>query len=318
MPHGTIGLHVQERDAAAALAAIERCERAGVPAVWLTTGGLSPDGLAIFAAAAARTERILLGTSIVPILTRHPLVMLQQVEAIAQLAPGRFRLGIGASHKPSVEATYGIPFTKPLAHLREYIAVLRAAIDTGVVDFDGEHYHAHGRLPAPLAQPAPIMASALRHNAFRLCGEVADGAITWVCPLAHIQKVGLPAVRDGAAAAGRPAPPIVAHVPFCLSEDAAAVRAAARQQLAVYPRLPYYSRMLVDSGYPEAAAGEWSDAMIDAVVAHGDEAAVAATLKSYIAAGVGEIIAAPIVLGDDRRAAIDRCTRFIAELGKSG
>ena len=284
----------------------------------MTTSGLAPDALGIFAAAAARTQTILLGTAIAPIFPRHPLAMVQQVTPIAQLAPGRLMLGIGPSHKPSVEGTYGIPFEKPLGHLREYIAVLRQLLTTGEVDFDGAFYHAHGRLPTPLAQPPAIMASALREHAFRLCGEIADGAITWICPLSHIERVGLPAVRAGAERAGRTPPPIVAHVPIVLTTDADAARAVARQQLAVYPRLPYYRRMLIDAGYPEAERSEWSDAMIDAVVAYGDEETVARRLRAFFAAGVGAIIAAPFPAGEDRDAERGRAYDFLGALAKAG
>ncbi len=312
--NGTIGLHVQERDAAATVEAIARYEQMGVPAAWLTTGGMGADGLTIFAAAAARTQRILLGTCIIPILPRHPIVVVQQTAAIASLAPGRFRLGLGPSHKPAVEAMFGTPFEKPLGHLREYLRIVKAALNEGGVDFDGEFYHAHGRMAGPLAQPVPVMASALRVNAFRLCGELADGAITWICPLSYVRDVALPALRQGAAAAARQAPPLVAHVPICVSEDKAAVYAAARQQLAGYPRLPYYATMLRDAGYEEALRGEWSDAMIDEVVAHGDEAAVGARLHQFIEAGAGEVIATVIPVGDDRRASVDRAARLLASL----
>ncbi len=314
MPNGTIGIHVQEPDPVSVLVAIRRYEAAGVPAAWLTTGGVGPDALTLFAAAAVQTERILLGSCIVPILPRHPLAMVQQVSVIAVLAPGRFRLGVGPSHKPSVEGTFGLEFTAPLGHLREYLRILQMMLGEGAVDVDGRYYHAHGRLPAPINPPVPVMASALRSRAFRLCGELADGAITWVCPLSHIRDTALPALREGAVAAGRPPPPLVAHVPFCLSTDAAAVREAVRRQLAVYPRLPYYSQMLIDAGFPEAADGAWSDAMIDAVVPHGTEQQVAERLREYLEAGASEIIAAPIVIGE-RQQALASAAAFIAKVG---
>jgi F420-dependent oxidoreductase-like protein len=314
MAEGTIGISVQEPNPPAALAAIRRYEQAGVPAAWLTTGGIGPDGLTIFAAAAAQTERILLGTCIVPTYPRHPLVTVQQVSVIAALAPGRFRLGLGPSHKPAVEGTYGFEFKAPLGHLREYIRIVKDTLGTGAVDFDGRFYHAHGRAPSPAAD-VPVMASALRTTAFRLCGEIADGAITWVCPMPYVRDVALPALLEGAAAAGRPAPPMIAHAPFCLSDDADAARAAARQQLAVYPRLPYYAQMMVDAGLPEAAKGEWSDAMVDVIVAHGDEERVAAQLRGFLQAGASELIAAPIVVGD-REQALARAAAFLAELAK--
>ncbi len=316
MSTGTIGIAVQEPDAASALAAIERYDAAGVQAAWLTTGGVGPDALTTFAAAAVRTERILLGTAITPLYPRHPLVVVQQVSVLASLAPGRFRLGVGPSHKPGVEATFGIPFQAPLGHLREYLTVLRSALHDGAPDFDGRFYQAHGRLPSPLAVPVPVMASALRPNAFRLCGELADGAITWLCPLPYVRDVALPALREGSVRAGRETPSLVAHVPFCLSTEPGEVLAAARQQLANYPRLPYYAQMMVDSGLADAAQGEWTGEMMNAIVVHGDEQTVARRLRAFIDTGATEIIAAPVIVGERRRA-LDRATEFLAGMAKS-
>src|SRR5205823_6094595 len=116
--------------------------------------------------------------------------------------------------------------------------------------------------------------------------------------------------------AGRQAPPLVAHAPFCLSTDAAAVREAARQQLAGYPRLPYYAQMMIDAGLPSAVEGKWTDDMVDAIVVHGDEQTVSRGLKAYLDAGAGEIIAAPIVIGD-RQAALQRAGEFLGTLARS-
>src|SRR5262245_8142686 len=93
-----IGVAVSGRKAPDILGQIEQCDHAWIPAVWMTTGGARPDSLTIFAAAAGRTQQMKLGTSIVPTFPRHPLVVVQQVQVIAQLALGRFRLGVGPSH----------------------------------------------------------------------------------------------------------------------------------------------------------------------------------------------------------------------------
>ena len=77
MADTVIGLHVVGRAAAEILDVIVGAEVRGVPAVWLTTGGTAPDGLTVLAAAAVRTERVLMGTAITPTFPRHPLVMVQ-------------------------------------------------------------------------------------------------------------------------------------------------------------------------------------------------------------------------------------------------
>ncbi|MDP8923171.1 MAG: LLM class flavin-dependent oxidoreductase [Chloroflexota bacterium] len=108
------GLVIRRPDPAATLAAIARAEEVGVPAVWSTVGGTNPDAVTLFAAAAARTTRIGLGTAIVPTYPRHPIVLASQALVLAALAPGRLRLGIGPSHRPTIEGMFGLPMGKPL------------------------------------------------------------------------------------------------------------------------------------------------------------------------------------------------------------
>ena len=246
---------------------ILRAEELGIPAAWMTTGGARPDSITVFAATAALTQNIKLGSSIVPTYPRHPLVMAQQAQIVAQLAPGRFRLGVGPSHRPTIEAM-GLPFNAPLAHLREYLQILKAILQNGRVDFDGQHYTAHDSIPQPL--DIEIMGSALRRGSFELCGAESDGAISWICPPQYLQDVALPALQAGARQAGRQTPPLIAHAPVCVHENPDETRAAVRQQI-MNPRLPYYQKMLVEAGYPEAVQGVWSDAMIDGAVIWGDE-----------------------------------------------
>jgi F420-dependent oxidoreductase-like protein len=315
---GTIGLAAMRPTVPATLALIEQAESLGIPAVWLTNGANGPDALTLFAAAAARTERILLGTSIVPTWPRHPMIMAHQVQVISALAPGRFRLGIGPSHGEGIESTFGIPYARPLTHLREYISVLRQLAETGRVELDGDFIRAHGQMSAHIPMQVPVMASALQRRSFAFCGEEADGAITWICPLTYMKEVALPALREGAAKAGRPVPPLIAHAPVVVHENAEEVRAAAREQLAGYPRRPFYQRMLQAAGFPESLEARWTDEMIDAVVLHGDEETVAKRIEAHWSAGISEIIAQPYAAGSDREGSFDRTVRFLASLATAG
>ena len=308
-----IGVAVSGNNADEVLARIERSERAGIPAAWMTTGGAQLDSITVMAAAAGRTQKIKFGTSIVPTFPRHPLVMVQQTQVVAQLAPGRFRLGVGPSHRPTMRAM-GIQMPNPLGHLREYVRILKALLQTGKVDFDGEFYQAHETIFEPL--DVPVMASALQRRSFELCGAEADGAISWICPPAYLRDVALPAMAEGAKQAGRPVPPLIAHAPVCVHENAAEVRAAVQQQL-TNPRLPYYQRMLIDAGFPEASQGVWSDAMVDEVVFWGDETKVAERIKGMFSLGASEVLVSPIGAGQDQAESVHRTTRLLAELAKN-
>src|SRR5262245_12862693 len=113
---GTLfGAHVPITTVPETVRIVQRAERLGVPSVWLTSGGFGPDSLTTLAVVGAQTERILLGTSIVVAYSRHPLAMAQQSLAIRDVAGGRFRLGIGIGHRPTIETAYGLAFDRPAA-----------------------------------------------------------------------------------------------------------------------------------------------------------------------------------------------------------
>jgi F420-dependent oxidoreductase-like protein len=290
-------------------AKIQRAEELGIHAAWMTTGGASLDSLTCFAASAAGTSSIKLGTSIVPTYPRHPLVAVQQAQVVAQLAPGRLRLGVGPSHRPLMESM-GINFHAPLAHLREYLQILKALLQTGLVDFDGEHYSAHASIAGPL--DVQVMGSALQKGSFELCGAEADGAISWVCPATYLRDVALPAMKKGADQAGRLVPPLIAHVPICVHDNLEEVRTAMRAQFG-HPGLPFYQNMLIAAGYPEAREGKWSDAMIEGVAILGDEETAAQKIQELLAMGATEVLASPITAGSDPAASLERTTKLLAQ-----
>ena len=314
MSTGRIGLlaggtNVPGPPAPEILAEIEKAEGMGIPAAWVVTGGASLDALTLFAGAALRTQRILLGTAIVTTFSRHPVTMAQQVQVLAQLAPGRFRLGIGPGHRPVMEGTYGANFRVPLGHLREYVRVLKALLHKGSVDHAGRYYKAHGRIVSPV--DVPVMASALQPGSFELCGEEADGAISWACPGEYLRDVALPAMVVGAEKAGRPTPPLIAGVPVCVHDSPEEVRVAARAHL-THPRLHFYQRMFAAAGFPEASNGTWSDAMVDASVLWGNEEQVTEKLEGLFSLGVAEVLACIVPAGTDQNASQERTLQLLA------
>ena len=291
----TIGVHLSARDAAGMLERIQQADAARLDMVWSTVGGAAPDPFVVFGRAAGETT-IGFGTSIVPTFPRHPLVMAASALALEQLAPGRLRLGIGPSHRPIMEGMFGLDFTRPLAHLREYVGVLRALLHEGAVDVQGEMLSAHARLAAPA--PVPILVAALRPRAFRLAGELTDGAISWMAPLPYLRDTAAPALADGASAAGRERPPLVAHVPIVVSQDRDAVRAAAAKGFGNYQRMSFYQQMMLDAGLEDARGEVFTDAMADAIVISGDENAVAERVRGLPGFAVDELLADVVDTGE--------------------
>ncbi|MDA1003262.1 MAG: LLM class flavin-dependent oxidoreductase [Chloroflexi bacterium] len=310
MSGATVGVSIQALSATDLVTQVQQAEAAGISSAWSTIGGAGgADPLVAFAAALTATRSITLGTAIIPTWPRHPIALAQQALALEQLAPGRFRLGIGPSHEIAMAPGYGVRWEAPLQNLREYLIVLRALLYEGQVDFDGRHVVAHTRLREPA--PLPLMASALRPKSYETCGELADGAISWMTPRPYLLNEALPAIRRGAERAGRPAPPLIAHVPVAVNTDREAVHALAQRQLGNYARVPFYVQMFEAAGFASVADG-YPPALLDSLVVHGDEDEVAERLAGFLRDGVGEVLAAPIIDPDDREASIARAFRAIA------
>lgn len=282
------------------LAAVQQAEQRGIDQVWTTVGGASADPVTAYAAAAATTERIKLGTAIVPAYPIHPIALASQAIALEGLAPGRIRLGIGTSHRPTIEDRFGIPMTKPLSFLREYLTILRGILWDGGSEFQGEFLRANIALPDGSPAPkTPVPISALRENAFALAGELADGAITWLAPISHILTVGIPAMERGAVKAGRTLrPPVIAHVPVAVSTDRAAAREAFRSQFPYYSKLPFYANMFADAGFPVTPSGDMTDDLVDELAVSGSATEIREKLLALHDQGIDELIISPVAVHD--------------------
>ena len=296
-----IGVAIEARETAAAITAIAEAEAAGVEQIWMTQSPQTLDTLTLFAAVATRTAHIRMGTSIVPTYPRHPLILAQQALTVSDIAPERLRLGVGPSHRPVIEGVYGLQHTAPLAHLSEYVAVLRAAMGEGRVDYHGNYFNVNVTLPRTTRAPVPLLISALREGAFRLAGEISDGAISWLCPVPYLMDKALPALRAGAQASKRAAPPLVAHVLVALSEDEHAAQDAARKRIQYYTALPFYARMFADAGLPVAPDGSGLDALVRSLVIHGNEATVAQQLTELLVKGLDELLVLLVPVQDAAR-----------------
>jgi len=306
-----IGLSIIATDAADAVDRIVEAEHVGLRQVWLSQGGSGgTDTLTIAAIAAARTTQIRLGTAIVPTYPRHPIVMAQQALAIHDLAPGRLRLGIGPSHRPIMEDSYGLEMTSPLSYLREYVTVLRGLLGEGHIDYHGTFFQVRA---TSRTAPIPLLVSALGQKAFHLAGVIADGALSWVCPVAYLLKVALPSLQAGAMARSRSAPPLVAHVVVALSTDEAAVQTQARHFLLRYAQLPFYAHMFQEAGLPVAADGSGLDALAQTLVIWGDAATLRGRLTELLADGLDELMVHPLPL-TNRSEAREQLLQVLAAL----
>ncbi len=272
--------------------------------MWVTHG-LGRDSFVVLAAYAAATTRVGLGNGVVPIYPRHPVAMAQAASTLNEASRGRFRLGIGVSHKSAMEAMLGLSLVEPLAVMREYVAVLRGALGAGS-EFAGRHYRVRWSLALPKRPPAPpIYLAALSAKMCELAGEVADGAVLWLCPPAYVRDVAVPAIERGRRRAGKPLAgfDIVAAVPLAVTDGRAAAMMAFRAELKRYVEQPFYRTMMQAAGLGEPVAafdrtGEVPETLAEALGGIGDAGAARAYVEAYRKAGVTLPAVRPITFPD--------------------
>ncbi len=299
-------------DPATTLTIMSEVEDTGVLHIWLPYGApWSPDLFIILAAAATRTTRVTLGTSIIPISTRHPVLLAGQALSVSSLAPQRLRLGIGTGTPELAKWVYGVEMGSPLAYLREYLQVLQPLLRQGEVHHHGHFFTTEVSLSA--RAQVPVFISALGPRAFRLAGEIADGALTYLCPIPYLLNTALPALSEGAAAAGRPRPPLVAYVPVVLTQDRATALQVGRQAVAFMTTLKYYRNMFAAAGFSLQEIDGVSDTLVESLLVFGDEDQVKDRLLELLAAGVDELAVDSLTVSDAAEERM-RLARLIGQL----
>src|SRR5262245_10912374 len=234
----------------------ERVEALGYESVWIADTGAGPDAFVVGAAAAAVTSRLRIGTAVVPIYTRTPSVMAACAGSLAQLAPGRVVLGIGASSETIVDGWGGVPFTRPLTRMRETVTVLRQMLAGERVTFEGRTLRTRGfRLVSPPPAPVPIHVAALMPPMLELAGEIADGVVLNFFPVEALPRIR-EHIRIGAARAGRDPGKIeiVSRFQTVVTDDVPAARHMLRQMMGPYFATSVYNRFVAWCGFPEEAA----------------------------------------------------------------
>jgi alkanesulfonate monooxygenase SsuD/methylene tetrahydromethanopterin reductase-like flavin-dependent oxidoreductase (luciferase family) len=216
--------------------------------------------------------------------------MVQMAATLDEMSGGRFILGLGVSHKVTVESMWGLHLEHPAAAMREYLDIVRTSLRDGGCSIEGKHFTAHWAYSGPRRAEMPVFISALGPRMLELAGEKADGVVLWMCSPAYIRDHVVPAVTAGRQKAGKTMDgfEIFAAIPVCLTTDRAAGQAVFRQTVERYanPAL-YYRKMLDASGFAaELQAGEISDAMLDELSGIGDEEQVREVIRRYREAGV--------------------------------
>src|SRR5580704_8853625 len=167
-----------------------------------------PDALTLLAVAGSQVPRIELGTGVVPVYPRHPMMLAQQALTVQAATDDRLILGIGLSHQVVVEGMWGMSFDKPYAYMREYLDSLMPMLRGETVSSAGERVTTNAFTPVGVRGVAapPVLVAALGTSMLKMAGRVADGTITWMTGTGTIADHIVPTIAAAADAAGRPAP----------------------------------------------------------------------------------------------------------------
>jgi F420-dependent oxidoreductase-like protein len=253
----------------------------GVRQVWLAQQ-FDHDAIALAGLVGAAVPGLGVGTSVVPINPRHPLIIASLAQTAQAASHGNFSLGLGlGAHEPERQA-FGSLWPNTIHRLREHLTVLRSIFDTGTVDFTGDEITAQPGWPVRVAggTPIPIYVAAMGPKALQVTGELADGTLPFIAGPRAIAEFIEPTIAKAAADAGRPKPRVIASVPVLVSDDVEAARSFAAEQLAFYAKIPSYEKVIAREGV---------DTVADLAVV-GPAESVTRQLRRYLDAGATDVV----------------------------
>lgn len=310
-------------------------EALGYDSVWVAEVA-GYDAVTMLTAAAAATSGIRVGSGIAGLYLRDPLLMAMSAASVNEYAGGRLILGLGTSTQVIVERWHGVPWTKPLAHMRAYTTIVRRLLAGERVSASSGPYRLSGsQLTVPSPGGAPIFFGALGPGMLALVGELADGVIFNFPTLSYVRGA-VAAIRAAEAKAGRSPGSvcITAFLRTTVTEQAAAMLPRYQRELLSYVLAPVYQKVFTADGYGEvvaAASSLWAAGERAAALAAIDERMVrdhgvvgtreecAAQFAAFRDAGVDCPVVFPVPESEaDAEAALDSIRRTVIALAPGG
>ena len=293
-------------------------EQLGYGEIWMTEGA-GRDSLTQLASVALATQRIVVGTGILPVFSRTPFITAMSAAGMAEVSGGRFILGLGVGNGPAVENSHGIPFRRPLAHLEEAVIIIRRLLHGEAVTFQGRVFNLDRAAlgwAAPV-EPPPIYLAALGPRMLKMAGAMADGVLlSWTA--SSYLKRAVELVREGAEGAGRDPSDVAisGYVRMAVTDDPDAGRESLRQQMSHYIGSSFYRNFFRNTGFANEMHGVETAMGTSATSATGDSAGALsarmeqelgivgdaeecrAGLEGLRALGLEKPVVAPLPLGD--------------------
>ena len=329
---------------------VSELERAGLDLVWVAEAyGL--DGPSLMGYLAALTERVEIGSAILPIYTRTPTLIAMTAAGIDTLSEGRFHLGLGSSGPQVIEGWHGVPFSAPLGRTREIVEICRQvwAREAPLV-----HHGTHYDMPLPagagtglgkalkiIAHPVrpaiPIWIAALGEKNVAMTAEIADGWIPMLFVPEKARSVWGASLDEGSARRDPSLGPLQITVGGILAigegDDVRELRNLARPMVALYvggmgaKGKNFYNDVARRYGYEQEAeaiqdlylSGKKAEAealvpdeLLEATSLCGPEGYVAERIDAFAEAGVTHLQVVPVPVGDQRPADLVAAVKRLA------
>jgi probable F420-dependent oxidoreductase len=313
--------------AAEFIAIAREAEARGYHMAW--TGEASGyDAITLMATIATHTERLHVGSAVVPVQTRTPVVLGQSVATLNHLAPDRVVLGIGLSSRVIVGDWHGLTFAPSVQQVREAVQIIRIVAAGERASFEGTFYRVKNfRLTAPPpARPVRIVLAALGPEMLELAGEIADGVVlNWIPP--ETVPLSIQHLEAGARKAGRTLDgfEIASFIRTCVTDEVPAAREALARDITGYATVDAYASFFRSAGFVDEVdavnaawrAGDRSGAVkqvsrrfLDGLGVVGPEALCRERVAEFVRAGLTQPVIVPFAPGGgDTRAAQLRTLR---------
>jgi F420-dependent oxidoreductase-like protein len=263
---------------------VKQAASVGVGTVWAAQG-VGWDSLIALATVGAHFPGLKLGTGVVPVPQRHPLVLASQALSVQAATGNRLTLGVGAGVSALTERMFGLTYDRPARRMREYLEILLPLLRGESVDHRGETITAFGQVGLPGAEPPDVLLAALGPLMLRVAGELVSGTVTWMTGVRTLGEHIVPTIT-----AVNPKARVVAGLLTCVTDDETGVRARISEQFAIAGQVPEYRAMLDREG--TANPGD--------VVVVGEESTVVRHLDRIRDAGVTDFFAVPYGSADEQ------------------
>ncbi|HEY5111425.1 MAG TPA: LLM class F420-dependent oxidoreductase [Acidimicrobiales bacterium] len=270
------------------------------------------DGFTPLTMAAVLEARLNLGVAVTPVYTRGPGLLAMSISSLAEIAGGRFIMGLGASSQPVVERWNGISYDKPYARTRDVLRFVKSALEGEKIDEVYETFEIHGfKLSRPVIERPPILLGALRPGMLRLAGREADGAILNWLAASDVMKCRAEVGLDKT---------IAARLFVLPTEDADAARFIGRRMISSYLTVHGYAEFHRWLGRGELLTPMWDawaagdrkkanelipDSVVDELLIHGSYDECREHVARYTEAGVEIPTIAIVPFGIDLKEAIE-------------